>query len=115
VPAEDYVREKLSQAVDALAVSVAPLQARVRSAVLAIHTLGPYDFVDDGSRVTFSAIIDTATSRAAVADEGTIEATTSRMSDDQALAVAQQIVELDSHYRPLWFFVGRSIADPPQG
>jgi hypothetical protein len=112
VSAERYIREKLAEAVNALAVSAAPIQVRVGYAARALTVLQPEDFVDAESRLAFTAVRDMATSREAVADEGTIAATTSAMSDEQAEALARQIMELDHHYRPMWYFVGRSILDP---
>jgi hypothetical protein len=112
VPSEDYVREKLAAAVDALATSPAPLHERLVYAYRAgLMTLQPDDFVDAQSRAAFGAIMETLTAHQPTADEGSVRATAATMGDDQASALANQIVELDGHYRPLWFFVGKSILD----
>lgn len=96
---ETYVREKLGQAVYALATSPGLIQGRVEAAILALHTLDADDFDDAKARAIFTGLMDTATAREATADEGTIRATIWRMSEVQALALAEQIMELDSYYR----------------
>lgn len=109
---EEYVREKLAQAVHALATSTEPLHQRLFLAALATSTLQPRDFVDDRSRAGFGAIREMLTRHEALADEGRVGATLARMSDDEARSVAQRILELDAHYRPLSFFAGKSVRDP---
>lgn len=89
-----YTEEKLRVAVDALATSAAPIQERLLTAALAMHMLGPDDFEDENQRVTLSALDDMLNWREADAAEGTLEATTSRMSDAQAVAAAEAIFEL---------------------
>lgn len=54
---------------------------------------------DDGQR--FAAIVDALNAREASGDEGTLEATTSQLTDQEAERIAQQIVELDAVCRPL--------------
>jgi hypothetical protein len=112
---EDYVREKLLKAVDALATGTGAVQQRLLSAALAMSTLRPTDFVDDESRAQFAAIREMLTRHEPRAGEGRIRATLARLSDDEARSVAQLIVELDAHYRPLWFFAERSIRDRAEG
>lgn len=100
MPSDHYVREKLDAAIYSLASSAAPLDVRLHNAFVgALVRLKPEDFADDKSRAAFPAIMDVARSRAAVADEGTIQATLTSMSDEQLEALATQIVELDGHYR----------------
>jgi hypothetical protein len=106
---EDYVREKLAQAVDALAIGAGPLHQRLFLAALATSTLQPRDFVDDESRAGFGAIREMLTRHEARANEGRVGATLARMSDDEARSVAKRILELDAHYRSLSFFAGKSI------
>jgi hypothetical protein len=108
---EEYVREKLAQAVDALATGTGQLRERLFSAALATSTLQPRDFVDDESRAAFGAIREMLTRHEASADEGRVGATLARMSDDEARAVAKRMLELDAHYRPLAFFEGKTIRD----
>jgi len=109
---EDYVREKLANAVDALATGDGSLQQRLLSAALATATLRPADFVDDESSAEFAAIREMLTRHEPRAGEGRIRATLARLSDDEARSLAQVFFELDAHYRPLWFFVDRSIREP---
>jgi hypothetical protein len=55
---EEYVREKLYQAVDSLATSVAPLRDRLLSAGIILMRLSPGDFADTEHRAAFTAIGD---------------------------------------------------------
>ena len=87
--ATDYVVEKLVAAVEALAVSSAQIQERVRNAWTgALVYLRPDDFEDPTERALFKRISD------AVTAEGGVVATTDSMSDGQALATAGDLVEL---------------------
>jgi DnaJ-domain-containing protein 1 len=108
---EDYVRERLAQAVHALATGTEPLRRRLFLAALATSTLQPRDFVDEESRAAFGAFREMLTRHEARADEGRVGATLARMSDDEARSVARRLLELDAHYRPLSFFAGKSIRD----
>jgi hypothetical protein len=108
---EEYVRERIAQAVHALATGTGPLRQRLFLAALATSTLQPRDFVDDESRAAFGAIREMLTRHEARADEGRVGATLARMSDDEARSVARRLLELDAHYRPLSFFAGKSIRD----
>lgn len=96
---EDYVRERLARAVDALATSPGPLRRRLFLAALATSTLQPRDFVDDVSSAGFGAIREMLTRHEARANEGRVVATLARMSDDEARSVAKRIHELDAHCR----------------
>jgi hypothetical protein len=98
---EDYVRERLARAVHALATADGPLPARLFSASLATSTLDARDFVDEESRAEFGAIREMLTRHEASANEGRVRATLARMSDAEARAVAERILELDAHFRPL--------------
>lgn len=113
MPSEDYVREKLYTASHCLAVGSGTLRQRLVAATIATLTLKSEDFVDEQSRTTFSGIRDTVTAHDARGAEGSVEATVARMSDEQVDKAARAIFDLDEHYRPLWYFVGRSILDPP--
>jgi hypothetical protein len=87
--ATDYVVEKLVVAVEALAVSAAPIQQRVRDAWRgALVHLRPDDFDDPRERALFTNIRDAVTAR------GGVVATTDSMSDGQALSAAGELVEL---------------------
>jgi hypothetical protein len=95
-----YVRERLAEAVHALATSDGPLPERLFSASLATSTLQPQDFADPEGRADFGAIREMLTRREARANEGRVRATLARMSDAEARALAELIFELDAHYRP---------------
>ena len=95
---EGYVREKLWQAVDCLATSAEPIQRRLVGAGHYLVRLKPSHFPDDEGRVVFSAIMDSLTTTGD-RGRGSLEDTTSRMSDDQAQAAAQQIFSLATRYR----------------
>lgn len=99
VVTDAYVRERLAQAVHALATADGTLPERLFSASLATSTLQPRDFGDPESRADFGAIREMLTRREADANEGRIRATLERMSDAEARAVAERIFELDAHYR----------------
>jgi hypothetical protein len=95
---ESYVREKLWQAVDILA-GDEPLRARLHYAGEILLRLKPEDFDDNPSaRATFTAIRDTFSTVPRTESVGGLEATTSRMSDSQAKALAWQIIDLYGHY-----------------
>jgi hypothetical protein len=87
--ASDYVIEKLVVAVEALAVSPAPIQQRLGNAWIgALVHLRPDDFDDPRERALFTSIRDAVTAR------GGVEATTEAMSDGKALAAAGDLVDL---------------------
>lgn len=99
--AQDYVKYKLHEAVEALAASASPLQRRLFNAWMVLHTSKPDDFDNSADGQRFAAVMDALTAREASADEGTAEATTSHLTDEEAEAIAKQIVELDTVCRPL--------------
>jgi hypothetical protein len=91
----DYRREKLANAMSALGASAAPLVDRVANAVLALTPLEPSDFVDERGRATFTSIDE----RITVHENeslGSIRETASRMSEEQLLSVAEDLVALAS-------------------
>lgn len=92
---EEYVREKVAQAVDALATGTRPLRERLFAASLATSTLQPRDFVDEESRAAFGAVREMLTRHEARADEGRVGATLARLSDAEARSVAKRLLELD--------------------
>ena len=92
---EEYVREKLADAVHALATGTEPLRQRLFSAALATSTLQPRDFADEQSRAAFGAIREMLTRHEAHANEGRIGATLTQLSDDEARSVARRILELE--------------------
>lgn len=99
--AQEYVKYKLHEAVGALAASASPIQRRLFNAWLILHTSKPDDFDSAADGQSFTAVMNALTARDALADEGTAQATTSHLTDDEAEAIARQIVELDTVCRPL--------------
>jgi hypothetical protein len=98
---ESYVRQKLLEAVDILA-DDGPLRVRLEYAGQILVRLNPEDF--DGNpaaRASFTAIRDTLSTVEGTESAGGLEATTSRMSDSQAKALAWQIIDLYSQYPKL--------------
>src|SRR3989304_3832968 len=98
---EDYVREKLSQAIDSLATGAGTLDVRLHSALMPLVNLRPEDFVDDESRGKFTQLMYLATDEEAAADEGTLAATLASLSDNELRELADLVVWLDRHYPPL--------------
>lgn len=88
-------------AVDSLASSAEPIQRRLFWAGLSLIPLLDEDFIDVANREKFSTIVAALTRVQAVGDEGDLEATISVMSDEDGVAVARMIVELDRAVRPL--------------
>lgn len=88
------------EAVEALAASASPIQRRLFNAWLVLHTSKPDDFDNSADGERFAAVMDALTAREASADEGTVS-TPSHLTDEEAEAIAKQIVELDTVCRPL--------------
>lgn len=92
---QDYTREKLSVAVDALASSAASIQDRLANAgISALSRLKPDDFVAASDQVLFEEIMAALTAEEPVGQMGTIESTVRGMDDGAAVAVARDIMEL---------------------
>jgi hypothetical protein len=98
---EDYTREKLYAAVDALAASSAPIQQRLRHAAENLHTLKPDDFSEKEDGERFALIMATLSSTDPAGSEGAFDATTAAMSDEDAVKIASAVVDLDTRLRPL--------------
>jgi replicative DNA helicase len=98
---DHYVRQVLSQAVDALATSPRPLQVRLASAGVTLAKLSEGDFSNPADRALFTSIGDTLTAAEPITDEGSITATTKAMNDEQAVAAANQIIELHGKFFPI--------------
>jgi len=89
-----YRCEKLRLAVFAL-VGTGTVQERLRNASLVnFLVLEPDDFPEQHLKQRFSDIYKGLTSVPAIADEGSMEATISRMSDEEAKEYAQRIFYL---------------------
>jgi hypothetical protein len=93
----DYVWEKLSNAVEALAASAEPIQVRVFHAAMAMVTLSADDFTAPDERARFTAIHERLTALTELADDrGSFEVTAESLSDEQAVRIAHDIAELHS-------------------
>jgi hypothetical protein len=88
------VRERLWSAVDALATGKGSIQQRADVAYTIIAFLRDDDFVDPKARAIMTAIREVGTA----AGDG--PGARLQMSDDQAAALAKQIIALDTIYRP---------------
>ena len=96
------VRQRLWQAVAALATSAQPIQRRLEAAAQELVHLRADEFADPEARAEFIAIGErVAVREEASGDEASLARPTSAMSDDEAERVAQKIVTLDAMYREL--------------
>lgn len=93
---EDYEREKLGNAVDALAASAAPIQKRLEYAFTAFHTLMAHGFTDSERAAEFKVITDRLTADKSDNEAGHVPTTTARLTDDEAVEIAQLIVDLNA-------------------
>lgn len=92
----EYVWEKTNSAVVSLASGAGPIQQRLVSAAHTLMLLKPEDFGTDDLRLQWSSIMESLTALDALAgDEGSLEATVSRMSEDQATSIASDIATLN--------------------
>ncbi|GLV61179.1 hypothetical protein KDH_79950 [Dictyobacter sp. S3.2.2.5] len=89
-----YTWEKLFVAVLGMARSEASLQDRLMGAYLSFHTLRDADFPKDELRTSFQEITHALTSQPAKGNEGTVQATTSLMGDQEAAELIEKIVSL---------------------
>lgn len=94
--AEDYEREKLGNAVYALAVSAEPIQKRLEYAFTAMHTMINHGFTDPEREAEFAEIIDRLTADKSDEDEGYVPTTCARLSDEEAGEIARAIVDLNT-------------------
>lgn len=93
---ESYEREKMGAAVGALACSADPIQKRLENAWMAMHTLRVHGFIDSEAAAEFEAIDELLTADKSDEKTGYVPTTCSRLSDDDASAIARRIVDLDS-------------------
>lgn len=91
-----YAYEKFMGAAQSLATSSQPLQKRLLYAAMSIHTLNPEDFPEGELRDLWNTISKSLTKEKPVGDEGSFEATTSKMPDARAEEVATLIWEMFS-------------------
>ncbi len=89
-----YPNEKFSSAIDCLATSPKSIQERICDAYIfnLIH-VKPNE-VPPEIRLDFEQLSATLTSAEPKGDEGSAAATTSRMSDDEAIGIAKKILQI---------------------
>jgi hypothetical protein len=92
---------RVFQAVESLAVSSAPIQVRLSNAGMVLVFLRDDEFADAEARATYRGIMDALTTVEPVGEEGSLRASTTAMSDDEARDVAERILALDAMCRPL--------------
>lgn len=90
----DYAREKFYIAIDTLATSPSPIQERLFYAAMSLIRLRPEDDLPKELRKEFQAIIHELSKEPAIADEGTLAATTRKLSDDDAKKLAERILSI---------------------
>lgn len=93
---EDYEREKLGNAVNALAASAAPIQKRLEYAWEAMHTLIVHRLTDPERQAEFNEINEKLTADKSNEHAGFVSTTCSNLSDDAAAQIAQAIVDLNA-------------------
>jgi|GEM_PF-3032472 len=89
-----HEREKLGNAVGALAASTEPIQKRLEHAWTAMHTLTLEPLVDPERNEACRSIYERLTADKSDIRAGYLLTTTARLSDDDASAIARDIVEL---------------------
>ena len=93
--AYDYAREKFWQAVDTLATSDRSIQERLAGAALYLSRLHrPDEDLPEDLREEFKALWHELTKEPAVEDEGTINATTRKLTAEQGKALASQVFSI---------------------
>ena len=92
---ESYEREKLANAVHALA-SAAPIQKRLEHAWLAMHTLKNHGFTNADRQAEYESIYDRLTADKSDSHEGHVPTTCAGLTDEEAEAIASDIVELNT-------------------
>jgi hypothetical protein len=98
--AERYAYEKFMVAVDGMATSTKDLQSRLGDAFVgSLIRLQPEDFGDHEDKEAFESIVRELTKIKAEGSEGNVAATVRRMSDEEAVAVARKIVNLQHSLR----------------
>lgn len=92
---ESYEREKLGNAVDALAASAAPVQKRLYYAWLSMHALAMHGFTNPERQAEFDSIVERLTADKSDKEAGYVETTVNALSDDEAVQIARAIVDLN--------------------
>jgi hypothetical protein len=90
-----YAIEKLDVAVDALAASASSIQDRLFNAYIsALIRIKPEEDLPEELRPRFIAMSDRLTSAEPRAGEGSLRATLDVLADDEAVGIAQEVVNL---------------------
>jgi hypothetical protein len=92
----DYGWEKFFNVLSYAVGSAASPQERLEGVIVGTNHLERDNFPDDETWKAFREMLTATTSRAAQGDEGTIRATTSRMTDDEAAKWLTKSVEIFS-------------------
>ena len=90
-------REKFAAAVDSMAVSPLSLRDRVFSAFLSFHSVQTQDLPDARAADLYEKLLADLNRFPAVGDEGNVQATLTRLSEEELGEVAQQIVDLRTY------------------
>ena len=101
--ADDHYRVcgRVANAVDVLATSPRSIEERVKCAGLELAHLRAEEFTDPEGRGLFEEIREALTRVEGEGDQGSIAATTTQLSDEEAAELARKIVLLDFVYRPV--------------
>ena len=99
-----YELEKLGNAVDALAVSAASIQSRLECAWTAMYTLIDHRFTDPERSAEFADINKKLAADSSNDRVGYAQITCLNLSDDEAVEIAQAIVDLNARliYDRIW-------------
>jgi hypothetical protein len=89
-----YVNEKLWQAIHVLVTSESRLQQRLAGAAEYLIRLRPTEDLPEKPRKELEAILHSLTKEPAETDEGTIQAATAKMTDQEARRVAEAVLSL---------------------
>ena len=92
----DYAAEKFSAAMRCAIASTKSLQERLESVTLGVFHLERNDFEDDETWKRFEAFLDETTKCEPQGKEGSLRATTSQMSNEDAAKLLQEALDLYS-------------------
>jgi hypothetical protein len=98
MPSPSYVRQRLWRAVESLDGTSPSQRQRLSNAGRALIHLRPEDFLDEESRLDFTAITDTLHGLETPHPDGTITASVIEMSDEQVAALERRIRALQARW-----------------
>ena len=90
----DYGGEKFYQAISALATSAAPIQKRLVFAGMFLIRLKPEDDLPKELHEEFQAVCHELNKEEAIGNEGTLEATARKLSDEEGSKLAERILTM---------------------